>query len=193
MLAQTSPTQGMTSALPDPVAMCATRQTQIGWIAAAWRNSSGNLYSLCRITIGHPSPADALLYLRASVDCAVADALEFEQELLLDRLARHADGELDSFEDVAVDLDHLALFAKKVVKRCRKVPAGQTMTYAQLAAACGSPKAARAVGNVMASNRYPLVVPCHRVVGSGGGLGGFSAPQGTQLKRQLLKREGVDL
>ena len=55
---------------------------------------------------------------------------------------------------------------------------GTTRTYAELAARVGSPSAARAVGQTMARNRLPLVIPCHRVIGSGGGLGGFSATRG---------------
>ena len=71
----------------------------------------------------------------------------------------------------------------------RNVPYGQTLSYAELAAKAGSPKAARAVGSVMAQNRVPLIIPCHRVVGSGGHLGGFSAPRGIAFKKQLLELE----
>jgi len=67
-------------------------------------------------------------------------------------------------------------FQRKVLVACRRIPVGKTRTYAELAAAVGSPKAARAVGRVMATNRpLPIIIPCHRVVGSAGGLGGFSA------------------
>jgi methylated-DNA-[protein]-cysteine S-methyltransferase len=121
------------------------------------------------------------------------DELDAEQIDLLNRVVDCANGKADTFADVSISLDHLGPFARKVVQRCRRIPAGQTMTYAQLAAASGSAKAARAVGNVMASNRFPLIVPCHRVVGSGGGLGGFSAPQGIELKKQLLRSEGVQI
>jgi methylated-DNA-[protein]-cysteine S-methyltransferase len=67
-----------------------------------------------------------------------------------------------------------------------KVPPGATVTYGELAAASGSPGAARAVGNVMATNPVPLFVPCHRVVATQG-LGGFSG--GLDVKRELLKLE----
>ena len=170
----------------------AARQTDVGWIAVAWPDGNEGDFTLERITIGHTSPKSALSALDMGGPYQVADDLELEQRLLMDRLERCCDGTPETFEDVSIALDHLAPFAKKVVQRCRQIPAGKTLTYGQLAAACGSPKAARAVGNVMASNRFPLVVPCHRVVGSGGGLGGFSAPQGTELKKQLLKREGVE-
>ena len=89
-----------------------------------------------------------------------------------------------------VELDHLAPFARRVVELCRRIPYGQTLTYGELAAQAGSPRAARAVGNVMRTNRCPLVVPCHRVVPSGSGLGGYSAPGGVRAKLRLLELEG---
>jgi len=110
---------------------------------------------------------------------------------VLDRLQRYADGEPVDFSDVPVALDHFSTFQRRVVKACRGIPAGQRRSYGELAAAAGSPGAARAVGQVMAGNRTPLVVPCHRVVASGGGLGGFSAPQGLAMKRRLLELEAA--
>ena len=169
------------------------RQTKHGWLAAWWQREEGGAWQLRGVTIGHPSPNAAVKHFAEATSLAVEEALDQEQEELLDRLRDVADGHVDTLADVAVALDHLGPFARKVVQRCRRIPAGRTMTYAELAAACGSPNAARAVGNVMASNRFPLIVPCHRVVGSNGGLGGFSAPQGIELKRQLLQREGVEL
>jgi len=108
---------------------------------------------------------------------------------LAEDLRRFADGEPVDFGRVLIDERHLAPFARRVVAACRRIPWGQTRSYGQLAAECGSPAAARAVGQVMARNRYPLVVPCHRVLASGGRLGGFSAPQGLRLKRRLLALE----
>ena len=193
MLLQNSKQPRATDGPKTPDVVIGTRHTEIGWIAIAWRAVAEKAFEIAGITIGHPSPSVALDALLASDAPSFSDELDLPQELLLHRLARYADGQFDSFEDIEVSLDHLAPFAKKVVQRCRKIPPGQTMSYGELAAACGSPHAARAVGNVMAANRYPLVVPCHRVVGSDGGLGGFSAPQGTDLKRRLLQREGVEI
>jgi methylated-DNA-[protein]-cysteine S-methyltransferase len=65
------------------------------------------------------------------------------------------------------------------------------LTYGQLARRVGSPAAARAVGSTMARNRLPLVIPCHRVVGSGGQLRGFSAPGGVAVKQRLLQMEAA--
>ncbi len=72
----------------------------------------------------------------------------------------------------------------------RQVGYGETVSYGELAERSGSPRAARAVGTVMATNRIPLILPCHRVLGSAGRIGGFSAPQGIDLKRRMLDLEG---
>jgi methylated-DNA-[protein]-cysteine S-methyltransferase len=106
-------------------------------------------------------------------------------------LQRFAEGERVEFSDVPLATEHLSRFAKRVVAACRAVPWGQVTTYGDLAAVCGSSGAARAVGSVMARNRYPLVVPCHRVLASGGGLGGYSAPDGLHMKRRLLALEST--
>jgi len=81
-------------------------------------------------------------------------------------------------------------FARRVYRRLCAVPAGRTLTYGELARRAGAPGAARAVGQIMARNPLPRVVPCHRVVATGG-LGGYGG--GLELKRALLEREGAAL
>jgi methylated-DNA-[protein]-cysteine S-methyltransferase len=88
--------------------------------------------------------------------------------LLVRRLQEYAAGAPHDFRDVRLDLAHLTRFARRIVSHVRAIGYGQTRSYAQVAAAAGSPRAARAVGNTMAANRFALVVPCHRVVHSGG-------------------------
>ena len=90
-----------------------------------------------------------------------------------------------------IDLGWTTEFQRRVIRRCRRIPYGKTATYGQIASAAGSPGAARAVGSCMAANRFPLIVPCHRVVRSGGGIGAFSAPGGTRTKRRLLAMESA--
>jgi methylated-DNA-[protein]-cysteine S-methyltransferase len=94
----------------------------------------------------------------------------------------------DAFSPYNPDYTGMTPFRKKVMEELRKVPAGSTVTYGELAATVGSPGAARAVGNVMATNPVPLFVPCHRVVATNG-LGGFSS--GLDAKRALLKLEST--
>ncbi|MBL7009539.1 MAG: MGMT family protein [Planctomycetes bacterium] len=77
-------------------------------------------------------------------------------------------------------------FFRKVYQEVHRIPAGRTLTYGEVAARCGSPGASRAVGNAMARNPMPLVVPCHRVLASTG-MGGFGG--GLEMKAELLAGE----
>lgn len=104
-------------------------------------------------------------------------------EVVLDGIA----GALPA-HDLPLDLKGTA-FQRRVWEELRRIPAGQTRTYAQVAAAIGHPKAARAVGRACATNPAPVVVPCHRVVPATGGLGNYS--MGVERKRALLEREGA--
>lgn len=92
-----------------------------------------------------------------------------------------------------VDLSLVGTFERAVLEQLRRIPRGQVRTYREIAAALGHPTASRAVGNACAKNPVPLLVPCHRVVRSDGGLGGYSLRGGPRLKRRLLEKEGVDL
>jgi methylated-DNA-[protein]-cysteine S-methyltransferase len=94
----------------------------------------------------------------------------------------------DAFASYSPDYTGMTPFRKKVMEELRKVPAGSTVTYGELASTVGHPGAARAVGNVMATNPVPLFVPCHRVVATVG-LGGFSG--GLDVKRSLLRLEAT--
>ncbi len=81
-------------------------------------------------------------------------------------------------------------FQQKVWMQMLKIPAGATLSYGQMAAAIGRPRAVRAVGNACGANPVPLIVPCHRVT-AGGGIGGFGP--GVALKRKMLAAEGFDI
>jgi len=81
------------------------------------------------------------------------------------------------------------VFQRRVWEVLRKIPAGETRSYAQIAAAIGMPKAARAVGAAIGANPVSVVVPCHRVIGTNGSLTGYE--WGVARKRQLLENEGV--
>lgn len=91
--------------------------------------------------------------------------------------------------DLALDLRALPPFTVSVLHQLARVPYGETTTYGALAAAVGRPRAARAVGTVMNRNRIPIVLPCHRVVGSDGNLVGYAG--GLDLKITLLELEGA--
>ncbi len=112
---------------------------------------------------------------------------------LRSRVEQFAHGSEVDFSDVVIAYPAaLPAFRQRVIEATRAIPFGQTVTYLQLATMAGSPKAARAVGSAMSSNRFPLIVPCHRVLGSCGQLGGFTAPGGLDLKRRMLDLESSD-
>jgi methylated-DNA-[protein]-cysteine S-methyltransferase len=165
-------------------------KTALGWIAL-----DVGPHGVRGLTFGHPDAAAAraamakiLKHLKdASSDDEAADDDLISD--LADQLKRFADSEPVNFDDVPLDMESLSNFQRKVLVACRRIPYGQTSTYGALAAAAGSPGAARAVGRAMATNRWPLIVPCHRVLASGGRLGGYSARGGLTTKQRLLDME----
>jgi methylated-DNA-[protein]-cysteine S-methyltransferase len=95
--------------------------------------------------------------------------------------------------DVPLDLDGIDGFRRTVLETlAHDVPWGETVSYGELAAMAGRPRAARAVGSAMRHNPIPFVIPCHRVIASGGKIGGYGGGRNAiELKRRLLAREGV--
>ena len=108
---------------------------------------------------------------------------------LTNRIQDYCRGVCDDFLDVPIAAAWRTPFQRAVVAALRQVRYGQTTSYGELAMRAKRPRAARAVGQVMATNPVPLIVPCHRVLGAGGAIGGFSAPTGLSLKRRLLQLE----
>jgi O-6-methylguanine DNA methyltransferase len=108
-------------------------------------------------------------------------------------LRRHLGGTPQDLRKVPLDLAGASPLARAVWTASRKVPAGWTTTYGELAQAIGRPGAARAVGAALGRNPVPLVVPCHRILGAGGRLCGFSAHGGVATKRRLLALEGFEV
>lgn len=170
--------------------------TELDWIALAWQDNA-----LRGLVFGYGSRRQATVALArmpwlADQFCRLRDESQLADQPawlrdVVSRLQRFAEGRPVDFDDVPLALDHLTPFARRVVAECRSIEWGQVTTYGELAARCGSPAAARAVGSVMAKNCYPLIVPCHRVLAANGALGGYSAPDGLAMKRRLLAMEGV--
>lgn len=107
------------------------------------------------------------------------------------RIAAYLDGASDDFADVALDFSGTGAFDRAVYEATRAVPAGRTTTYGAVAATIGDSGGARAVGQALGRNPWPILVPCHRVTGADGRMGGFSAPGGAVTKRRLLDLEGA--
>jgi O-6-methylguanine DNA methyltransferase len=111
----------------------------------------------------------------------------------IDALVATLNGEDRDLSTLPLVLDDLPPFHRKVYEAARRVRRGEVTTYGELAALAGSPGASRAVGQAMARNRFPLVVPCHRVLAAGGKAGGFTAGGGVATKARLLALEGRTL
>jgi methylated-DNA-[protein]-cysteine S-methyltransferase len=107
---------------------------------------------------------------------------------LTEQLRDYVDGKRASF-DVQLELGWLTPFRREVMLETQRVPRGQVASYRDIAVRVGRPNAYRAVGNTMRTNPLPIVVPCHRIVGSDGSLTGFGG--GLGMKRQLLSIEGA--
>lgn len=147
-------------------------------------------------------PLSLRLYWRAgriarlSLGRAEADSLPSaaspEAAAIHAALARLALGSPADFPPLPLDWDGVPPFTRSVLAALFEgVPHGRTVTYGGLAKLAGHPGKARAVGQAMARNPWPLVVPCHRVLGAGGGLTGYTNPHGLDLKALLLRLEGA--
>ena len=108
---------------------------------------------------------------------------------VVERLRAYFAGERVSFEDVKLDLSWATPFQAGVADALQAIPYGETVTYGELAALAGHPNAQRAAGTFCARNRFPLFVPCHRVVAADG-LGSYGS-LGLAYKRRLLELEGM--
>jgi methylated-DNA-[protein]-cysteine S-methyltransferase len=95
-------------------------------------------------------------------------------------------GEPVDLSCVRLDMDRVPSFERQVYEAARTIPPGETASYGQLASRLGDPHLAREVGQALARNPFPIVVPCHRVIAAGGRLGGFSARGGVATKQRLL-------
>ena len=116
-----------------------------------------------------------------------------EVQRVIDRLVALLRGEASDFSTIALDMDEVPAFHRRVYEAARAIPAGMTLSYGDIAARVGAPGAARAVGQALGRNPFPIIVPCHRVLAAGGKIGGFSAQGGVATKRCMLAIEGVQL
>ena len=107
----------------------------------------------------------------------------------LDRIVGLLRGEASDLSDVGLDMEGVPSFHQRVYEVARAIPPGATLSYGEVAARLGDRGAARAVGQAVGRNPFPIVVPCHRVLAAGGKLGGFSANGGTRTKLHLLSIE----
>lgn len=150
--------------------------TDWGYVAAAWSERG-----LWELSFPKPNVSEAYKSLNTE-DLVEGSAAGLENELGQE-LKMYFNGYRVDF-GVPVDWTGYTPFQAAVLKYTAGISYGEKQTYGQVAAAIGSPKAARAVGGALHINRTPIIVPCHRVVGAGGSLTGFGG--GLDLKQALL-------
>jgi O-6-methylguanine DNA methyltransferase len=172
--------------------------SQLGWMGMIISSDELARTQIEYLTFGHPT---AELAEQAVAHGSLTKSVLARQRLELDhntdpelrdwigRLQEFASGRFADLGVLRLNLGYLSNFGRQVIEACRNVSWGETASYGELARRVGSPAASRAVGGVMARNRHPLVVPCHRIIASNGALVGFSAPEGTQMKKRLLHNE----
>jgi methylated-DNA-[protein]-cysteine S-methyltransferase len=159
--------------------------TAIGAGGVAW-NTTG----VTGVQLPEPDAARVRARLRRRFPDAVERAPTAPIQAAIERIARLLDGDTsDDLADIELDLTRAPEFAQQVYAVARRIAPGETRTYGQVATELGDPLLARDVGQALARNPCPIIVPCHRVLAAGGKLGGFSAAGGVQTKQRLLAIE----
>jgi methylated-DNA-[protein]-cysteine S-methyltransferase len=160
----------------------ATLDSPVGRLLVA-----GTRRGLVRVTFGENYPHDrVLLELAEDVSPRLLEA-PARLDAVRRQLDEYFEGRRTKF-DLALDWRLSHGFGRRVLNHTAKIPYGEVSTYKSMAVAAGSPRAARAAGNALGANPIPIVVPCHRVLHSGGGLGGYGG--GLDRKVFLLELEG---
>ncbi|MEO6196860.1 MAG: methylated-DNA--[protein]-cysteine S-methyltransferase [Dehalococcoidia bacterium] len=155
--------------------------TDLGWVPVTL--SDNGLHSIELPFATREAAMRSVAESGASDPVSSAEAAKIDAMIAALVLGRPVNGTLP------IDWAGITPFRRQVLEECGRIPAGQTKSYGWLAAQVGRPNAARAVGRVMATNPWPLLIPCHRVVGSTGALHGYGG--GLPLKERLLKIEGA--
>lgn len=165
-------------------------ETKLGWMGVL-----GSPVGLRQVVLPQKSPGKVLALITSStrsyrwrssnMSLTDAEASSYLWEFV-ERIQEYLRGKSVAFPD-RLDLPPATSFQRKVWRLVRSIPYGQTRSYSWVAEEIDIPKATRAVGQALAANPLPLVIPCHRIVGKGGNLGGFGG--GVELKRRLLQLE----
>lgn len=163
-------------------------ETPIGIVGIAWTETG-----LARLQLPERDAAATERRLLRHNPGATAGKPRSEVSSAVAALEHYLAGEATDFASIVLDLDSVGEFHRDIYSAARTIGWGKITTYGALARMVGSPDAARAVGQAMGRNPVPIIIPCHRVLAAGNGVGGFSAFGGANSKRRLLALEGVQI
>jgi methylated-DNA-[protein]-cysteine S-methyltransferase len=158
-------------------------ETALGACGIAWSDRG-----LTQVRLPEPDAAGVERRLRKRSGASASDPAPVAD--VIAEIRRYFAGGRVEFTSVALDLSGADPFDRAVYDAARSIGWGRTTTYGELACQIDAPEAARDVGQALGRNPLPLIVPCHRIVAKGKGLGGFSAPGGVATKIRLLRLEG---
>jgi methylated-DNA-[protein]-cysteine S-methyltransferase len=159
--------------------------TAIGACGLAWRGAL-----VVAVSLPEASPAATAARLTARTGAVEAPPPP-DMHRAIEAIAALLAGGRTDLTFIACDFSRSEPFAVQVYTAARAIPPGETRTYGAIAAHLGDRQLARAVGQALARNPFPIIVPCHRVIGANEKLTGFSAPGGVSTKRKLLTIEGA--
>ncbi|MET0970617.1 MAG: methylated-DNA--[protein]-cysteine S-methyltransferase [Tardiphaga sp.] len=160
--------------------------TKLGRCAVAWAERG-----IVAVQLPQPDEAQTRVRLKQRyADCREATPPPSVQAVI-DRITALMDGQAVDLADVELDLAEVPEFNRNVYAIARKIPAGKTLTYGDIARQLGGVELSRDVGRAMGQNPCPVIVPCHRVLAAGGKPGGFSANGGVETKLKMLAIEGA--
>jgi methylated-DNA-[protein]-cysteine S-methyltransferase len=144
------------------------------------------------LQLPEPDDEDALRRLERRFPSVSRAAPPPNVQRLIEAICGFLAGRICSrLDGIELNLDSVGAWERQVYGAARAIPVGSILTYGQLAAQLGDPRKARAVGQALGRNPWPILVPCHRITAAGGAIGGFSAPGGRRTKLRLLEIEGA--
>jgi len=164
-----------------------TVSTAMGFCAFAWHEGG-----ICRFQLPVDLEDDAEAHLLRRIPNAEHCEPGVEAKHLLEKVRAYFTGQRVEFHDTKLDIGAQSDFFSTVYEVVRAMPWGTSKTYGEIAKELNTPpQAAQIVGQAMAKNPLPLLIPCHRVLAAGGKLGGFSAEGGVKTKQRMLELEGL--
>lgn len=176
----------MLSVMVPQVSKKIIKRTPFGSVCVIW-SVINKAPLIVRILLSRPGLSSENQADKIYPDARISSCAKIDE--ISDSIKSYLEGDDVNFSLNIVDLSSFTKFQKSVLQAQHAIPRGAVSTYGLIAAHIGAPGGARAVGNVMAANPFPLIIPCHRTVLSNLHIGGFQS--GVEMKRALLEKEGI--